>query len=222
MVLRVVPAVKSSKYEALKSVLLEAFDLTKSQRAAKLLHLQGLGDRLPSVLTSEIVALVPEGISPDYLERQIFLEQLPADVQQNMAAHESKKDFMKLAKIADGYVIVARERGSGMSCAVTVPQSSSDTQPQIQQQPGFQMTCDSSPCCAVGGQGQSSTTRKLCFFHQCFGGATRKCGSDGCTWRMRQHQPPLSASVATRSTKHKVLSSIFRIYDFASGMNFFG
>ena len=44
-----------------------------------------------------------------------------------------------------------------MSCAVTVPQSSSDTQPQIQQQPMPQIVSDSAggqdftPCNAVGG-----------------------------------------------------------------------
>ena len=107
VVFRVMPVVKSTSYETLKSALLEAFNLTESQRAAKILHLQGLGDKLPSVLASEIIALVPSGRHPDYLERQIFLEQLLSAVQQNMAAHEKETDFMKLAKIADGYVIAA-------------------------------------------------------------------------------------------------------------------
>ena len=167
---RVMPAVKSTSYDTMKKALREAFDLTRAQRAAKLLHLQCLGNRLPSVLASEIVALVPESNSPDYLERQIFLERLPADVQQNMAAHENEKDFMKLAKIADGYVIAARARESGVSCVVKVPQSSSDTEFQIHYQPVPQIMSDSAggqdstPCYAVGGRGQSSTVRKLCFY----------------------------------------------------------
>ena len=107
--LRVMPAVESLDYQMLKTALLEAYDLTETQRATKLLHLQGLGDKLPSVLTSEIIALVPSGKSPDYLERQIFLEQLPAAVQQNMAAHETERDLWKLAKIPDGYVIATCE-----------------------------------------------------------------------------------------------------------------
>ena len=154
--------------------------------------MQGLGDKLPSVLASEIIALVPSGKTPDYLERQIFLEQLPSPVQQNMAAHEKETDLQKLAKIADGYVIAAHVKGSGVSCAVTVPRSSSDAQPQSQQQPVIQSasdsTCvhDSSPCCAVGGRGQSSTTRKLCFYHQRFSEGAHKCGGNGCTWKKRQ------------------------------------
>ena len=100
---------------------------------------------------------MPSGKVPDYLEHQIFLEQLPIAVQQNMAAHETEKDLQKLAKIADGYVIATRARGSGVSYAVTMPQSSSDSQPPSQQQPTIQVAndsvCahDSSPCCAVGG-----------------------------------------------------------------------
>ena len=183
------PSVKSGSYETMKLALLDAFDLMQAQRAAKLLHLKGLGDKLPSVLASEIVALVPSGNTLDYLERQIFLEQLPGAVQQNMAAHEKKMDFMKLAKIANGCVIAAQVRVSGVSCAVTVPQSSSDTQSQIRHQPVPQMVNDSAgeqdsaPCYAVGGRGQSSTVRKLCFYHQRFGVAAHKCGGSGCTWK---------------------------------------
>ena len=66
--LRVMPTVESRNYQMLKEALLEAFNLTVTQRVAKLLHLQGLGDKLPSVLASEIIALIPSGKSPDYLE----------------------------------------------------------------------------------------------------------------------------------------------------------
>ena len=52
--LQVMPAVKSKSYITLKMALLAAFDLTETPRAASLLHLQGLGDKLPSVLASEI------------------------------------------------------------------------------------------------------------------------------------------------------------------------
>ena len=79
-----------------------------------------------------------------------------------------------------------------MLCEMTMPQSSSVLQPPSQQQPVIQVASDSvcahesPPCCAVGGRGQSSTGRKLCFFHQCFGVATKKCGGNGCMWKNRQ------------------------------------
>ena len=138
---RVMPAVKSKSFETMKKALLDAFDLTQAQRATKLLHLRGLGDKLPSVLASEIITLCPEEVTPDYLERQIFIEQLPGAVQQDMAAHEEVTDFMKLAKIADRYVIAAHAREASMSCAVMVPQSSSDT--WSQSQPTSVMVSDS-------------------------------------------------------------------------------
>ena len=53
---RVMTAVKSGSYGIMKKALLDTFDLTWAQRAVKLLHLRGLGDKLPSVLASEIIA----------------------------------------------------------------------------------------------------------------------------------------------------------------------
>ena len=134
-----------------------------------------------------MIALCPDGVDPGYLERQIFIEQLPGMVQQDMAAHEEETDFVKLAKIADRYVIAARAREASMSCAVTVPQSSSDT--RSQSQPTSVVVGDSasgqdfSPCNAVGGRGQVPTARKLCFYHQRFGVSTHRCGGNGCMWR---------------------------------------
>ena len=89
--LQVIPAMRGKSYTALKEALLEVFELTEEQRAEKLLHLPGLGDKRPSKLAAEIMALVPEGTQPGYLEHQIFLEQLPASVRQMMACHECQK-----------------------------------------------------------------------------------------------------------------------------------
>ena len=50
-------------YDALKAELLWVFDLTDEQRADRNLDLPGLGDKLPSVLTGEVMALVPKDTS---------------------------------------------------------------------------------------------------------------------------------------------------------------
>ena len=45
------------KYPTLKTRLLETFDLSEQERAAKLLHLRPLGDSKPSTLMDEMLAL---------------------------------------------------------------------------------------------------------------------------------------------------------------------
>ena len=42
--------------------------LKNGQRADRLLNLPGLGDKLPSVLAGEILALVPKDVIPSFLE----------------------------------------------------------------------------------------------------------------------------------------------------------
>ena len=108
--LRVMPAISKQSYTGLKAALLGEFELTTKQRAGKLLSLPGLGDKRPSTLVAEILALVPDDVEPGYLEREIFIRQLPVSVQQNMAAHEDIVDLRQLAKLADGYMTAARSR----------------------------------------------------------------------------------------------------------------
>ena len=92
--LHVMPTLEEeADYDTLKQELLFAYELTHAQRAAKLLHLPDLGDKLPSTLAAEIIALVPKDATPGYLEHQIFLEQLPQILQVYMAAHMEVTDL---------------------------------------------------------------------------------------------------------------------------------
>ena len=183
--LRVMPAINSLDYARLKRDLMGAFDLTVPQRAAKLLHLPGLGDKRPSELAAEIIALVPEGKTPDYLERQVFLEQLPVSVQQHMAAHEDEEDLVALAKLADGYVAAARSRAA-MSFAV----GSSVTAPPFPPYAGLPQEMADGPaeCAAVRGNPRPFNRKlsRFCFQHSKFGASAQGCGGRGCQWRPRQ------------------------------------
>ncbi|XP_045127726.1 uncharacterized protein LOC123514144 [Portunus trituberculatus] len=69
----------TDKYEGIKTLLNETFGLSRRVRASKLLHMDGLGDRKPSVLMNEMLALM-DGHKPCLLFEQIFLEQLPEDI----------------------------------------------------------------------------------------------------------------------------------------------
>ncbi|KFD51218.1 hypothetical protein M514_07818 [Trichuris suis] len=69
----------SNKYDSLKELLTRTFGMNESERAARLLHMTGLGDRTPSQLMDEMLALM-NGHKPCFLFRQIFLEQMPNDI----------------------------------------------------------------------------------------------------------------------------------------------
>ncbi|XP_051875025.1 uncharacterized protein LOC127572127 isoform X2 [Pristis pectinata] len=70
---------KEDKYPAFKALLLRTFGLSRRERAARLLHLDGLGDKSPSALMNEMLALA-EGHKPCLMFEQVFLEQLPDDI----------------------------------------------------------------------------------------------------------------------------------------------
>ena len=125
-----------------------------------MLHLPGLGDRQPSKLAAEIIAIVPKGITPGYLERQIFLEQLPSSVQQNMAAHGGVTELRELAKLADGYIAAAHAK---MSCTIEQKLSLTPAFGQVQ-------ASDEEPeLYAVIGGRRPPSSRKLCLAHVKYG-----------------------------------------------------
>ena len=88
-------------YETLKERLLANYTLTKYQRASFLVHQPALGDRKPSVLMSDMLALLPPDHKPDFLFNFLFLERLPADVRKHLVTSE-ELDPRKLALLADG------------------------------------------------------------------------------------------------------------------------
>ena len=64
------------KYDTIKARLLKTFGLTRRVRANKLLHMDDLGDRRPSALMDEMLALL-DGHQPCMLFEQLFLNRMP-------------------------------------------------------------------------------------------------------------------------------------------------
>jgi hypothetical protein len=75
---------RTNEYEKLKQHLLATFGLGRRERASTLLHMSGLGDKKPSELMDEILALL-DGHETCFLAEQIFLEQLPEDIRLQLA-----------------------------------------------------------------------------------------------------------------------------------------
>ena len=180
--LRVMPAVESLSYSTLKDALLEAFDLTETQRADRLLHMPAMGDKLPSALVAEILALVPSGKTANYLERQIFLEQLPPSIRSSMAAHVAERDLRKLGKLADAYLLNMRSSASSEVCVAEQP-----FPPPAPHLPQCYHVAESPTSCSVGRSqpqqaGNARPPSKLCFAHAKYGASTRSCRGAGCAW----------------------------------------
>lgn len=77
-------ATEGERYTALKKRLLDTYGLNESERANRLLNLRGLGDKKPSELMDEMLALA-EGHSTCFLFKQLFINQLPEMLQIQMA-----------------------------------------------------------------------------------------------------------------------------------------
>ena len=92
------------KYESLKARLLSTFGLSRRARAAALLHIGPLGDRKPSELMDEMLAL--QGSSPpDPLFEQISLERMPEAIQLQLSGDTAFADPRAAAFLADKLMI---------------------------------------------------------------------------------------------------------------------
>ncbi|XP_051898604.1 uncharacterized protein LOC127585295 [Pristis pectinata] len=109
---------EEEKYDKFKILLLETFGLSRREQASRLLHLDGLGDRPPSVLMNKMLALA-DGHKPCLMFKQAFLEQLPDDIHL-LLADADFSDPRKVAARADVLWRAKKESGSegGSWCAV--------------------------------------------------------------------------------------------------------
>ncbi len=89
----------TDKYETLKKRLIETYVLSDFERAGRLLHLPCLGDEKPSLLMDKMLNLLGKH-NPDFLFKRIFIENLPEEIQADVA-QSSIKDPRELAKMAD-------------------------------------------------------------------------------------------------------------------------
>ena len=108
-------------YETLKARLIEIFDVSDSEKAARLLD---IGDKTPSKCLSAMLLLLPNP-DPGILFRELFLRQLPQEtrslVAQTPITGSKVADLRALAKEADKYFLSVESR---ISSVAWVPGSS--------------------------------------------------------------------------------------------------
>lgn len=146
-----------NKYEGLKTHLLKAFELSRAERAKRLLAMQGLGDSKPSELMERMLNLLgPE--EPNFLFIELFLRQMPPHVQTALGnttvtephalAEEADRFFLATQHYAHEVLAPAR---AYTPLATAAPPDRSSAVPDAQVTAGW------------------------CYFHARFGSKAKKC-----------------------------------------------
>ena len=146
-------------YGALKTRLTTAYAITDSEKANRILDMNGLGDKTPSQCLNG-------GQEPGFLFREVFLRQLPTEVRTQLAqttkTGTTEVALRELATEADKYFASTGSR----IASVTGPSASSPE----------------SDVHAVSSHGTGQTSRpnrgdtfSFCYFHAMFGENAKKC-----------------------------------------------
>lgn len=100
----------ANKYGSLKDQLLRLYQLSDTERAERLLSLNGLGDSKPTELMENMLALLGSG-DTSFLFIQLFLRQLPPSVRTALASSPlvRTKDYRGIAEEADRILLASRQ-----------------------------------------------------------------------------------------------------------------
>jgi len=175
-------------YGDLKTELVTTFGKTRWQQAFALINSPGLGDRRPSVLMKEMLALLPKGEKPETLFLALFLGRLPTSMRDHLAA-ANVTTAKEMAQHADllwdaraGHQVAAVESqqvaavGRGQSPVRDRWQQSPDRRrsPERREQRQGQRQRQQTPHAAGRGSG-------LCRLHKKFGAKAKYCNAP-CSW----------------------------------------
>lgn len=98
---------QDEKYTSLKKRLLDKFQLSRRARAEALLHIGELGDRKPSELMDEMLALAGTH-EKCFLFEQIFLERMPESIRLQLSGDQDFDDPRQAALKADALWLAQR------------------------------------------------------------------------------------------------------------------
>ena len=141
----------TNKYETLKQRLIDNYKLSEREAASRILDIGGLGDSKPSELLDKMLAIVPPGQEPGFLFKEVFLRQLPAEVQ-SLVTQQDYPTLRDLAKAADKHF---------MSTGATINATMKGGKHNKREGPRHQYSKTPDP--------------DLCWYHQKFGKQATKC-----------------------------------------------
>ena len=146
-------------YQGIKKLLIGTFGLSRRARVARLLHMDGLGDRKPSMLMNEMLALM-DGHVPCLLFYQLFPKQMPNDIHL-IFADETFTDPRQLAARADVLWHSKQHDETSINNGITVKRRSAGTTSARSDE-----TTLKSP---------TNSSEKWCYYHQRWGKDAYRC-----------------------------------------------
>lgn len=150
-------------YEDLKGHILDAYTPSRRQRARQLMEIGELGDRQPSELMTDMLALVDE-YHPCMLFEHIFLERLPGTIR-IMLEDEDFKSPRQVARRADK--LMAHHRASHMTVHAVEPKTI--------------LAATIAPRLKHIEKPKQPIRKDLCYYHFRFREKAQKC-EPGCKW----------------------------------------
>jgi hypothetical protein len=150
-------------YTRLKERLLGKFTPSKWQLLNQLVDHPDLGDRKPSTMMDEMLALLPVGEPASELFQTLFLRRLPLSMREHLGT-EDFEDAREMAERAD-QIWAARATGSSTVAAVgRQPRGRSSSPAAHRRQPA---TDNRAP--------REQPDHGMCFYHAKFGSKASKC-----------------------------------------------
>lgn len=157
-----------NQYTALKTRLLATYALSRRDRASKILHMDSLGDRRPSVVMDELLSLMGNH-SRCLLFEQVFLELLPPAIRIQLSDADFA-DPRAVAIKADGLWQIQQTINDNIGIhEVNSGEGSKVTVARVQQQ---RHQRSHQPCQKPL---PLSSHPQWCFYHNSFGKNARKC-----------------------------------------------
>jgi len=175
-------------YERLRDRLTSTFGKTTWQRGFALLDHPDLGDRRPSTMMNQMLALLPYGTNPEMLFFCLFLRRLPASMRDQLASANHKTaaamaehaDCIWDARAAKDVAAIA-DAAAELSLVAKKTQDSRRRSPSRDNRPRRSQT----PARRRPTRRPDSRSRNanpdLCFYHDSFGKRAQKC-EQPCAW----------------------------------------
>jgi hypothetical protein len=162
-------------YEELEEKLTASYQKSPWQCTFELLDMPDLGNRRPSVMMDNMLALLPEDVPPNRLFLALFLRRLPADIRDHLVTQDLKTPAEMAA--AANRLFDARPQGASVAAvSASDRRGRRDFSPSSQNRRRSPSRNRRRPIPA-----RSSDNNGLCFYHDSFGKRAVKC-QPPCSW----------------------------------------
>ena len=183
-------------YDTLKAELIKRTAASAQRKLQQLSGGEELGDRKPTQLLRRMQQLLGDHLGPSLdnaFLKELFLQRLPANVRMVLASADATTDLPKLAEMADKVIEVATPPTvAAMTTQVSEVQQLKEEIARLtelvssltQRRPGRSRSRTRSlsrPQSPAPDQQTSQSSEKICWYHNRFGTAAKKC-QQPCNW----------------------------------------